>query len=119
VTIVGRQRDIGAFARDFDAPAGEEKAMAAQQTLVEVTKPTARSIAARELVIIFEEARNEAATEKMIEAVRALGATGSVDAAEALKEIYERTESHKDGALQHEVIRALGEVGRNAAHTHS
>jgi hypothetical protein len=78
----------------------------------------ARTIAARELITIFQKARNEGVTEKMVESVRALGATGSADAAEALKEIYERSDSHGDSELQHEVIRALGEVGRNASHVH-
>lgn len=73
----------------------------------------ARGIAARKLVEIYREARSEGQTVKMLEAIRALGATGSVEAAEYLKEIYDVTDPAKDAPIQHEVIRALGEVGRN------
>jgi hypothetical protein len=93
--------------------------MTSQPALIAETALTARSIAAGQLALIFEEARNEGKLDKMLEAVRALGATGSTEAAESLKEIYERTEAHKDAELQHEIIRALGEVGRNAAHIHN
>jgi hypothetical protein len=74
----------------------------------------ARTIAALKLAEIFREARNEADSDRMVEAVRALGATGSADAAETLKEIYDLSDPAKDRALQHEVIRALGDVARHA-----
>lgn len=92
--------------------------MTAEATGERAESLDARTIAARKLAVLFEEARSEGQAEKMLEVIRALGATGSAEAAETLKEIYDRTESHKDRPLQHEVIRALGEVGRSSHADH-
>jgi len=73
-----------------------------------VSKDDARDIAARKLCQIYDSVPT--GSERELEAIRALGGTGSAIAAEKLRAIYNSVPTNS--RREKEAIRAMGEIGR-------
>ncbi len=70
-----------------------------------------RLTAALKLGTILDDLLRAEETTRALKVVQALGATGSVVAAEKLAQLFDQTE---DPALEDAIVAALGEVARNA-----